>query len=201
MPDRSDSHLRVVLIRHAETEWSRSGRHTGRTDLDLTVEGERRARRIGKRLGDQAFDVVLTSPLRRARQTCELAGLAGQAAIRDDLAEWDYGQYEGITTEQVHARRPGWTLWTDGAPGGESPADVRRRVDRVVAHLAGLDGEVAVFSHGHLLRALGARWLGLPVALGGRFLLDTAAICVLTRYRGQRVVGAWNRGEARGGRR
>ena len=187
-----DEGRRVVLVRHAQTAWSLTGRHTGRTDLELTDAGRDRAAAVGARLAGWRFDRVLTSPLRRAQHTCELAGFGARAAVRDDLAEWDYGDYEGRTTADVRRDDPTWNLWADGAPGGESPADVQQRADRVVAELAAADGDTVVFSHGHLLRALAARWLALPVATGGRLLLGTAAICVLGHGRDGRALHTWN---------
>lgn len=182
----------VVLVRHGETEWSRSGRHTGRTDIDLTAAGRLQAERLGPRLARRRFALVLTSPLRRATETCRLAGLERTARRRDDLAEWDYGDYEGRTTAEIRAMRPFWSLWTDGAPGGETADGVGRRVDAVIAELASADGDVAVFSHGHLLRALAARWIGLLPSDGARFALDTAATSVLGHERERPAILRWN---------
>jgi probable phosphoglycerate mutase len=189
----------VVLIRHAETEWSRTGRHTGRTDIPLTDEGRQAARALEPRLREWRFDRVLVSPLRRARETCELSGLAATAEVREDLAEWDYGDYEGLTTPEIHARSPDWNLWCDGCPGGETPEQVGRRADRVIAELRSAPGEVAVFSHGHLLRVLGARWIDLPPSGGGRLALSAGAISVLGYERATAVLQRWNDAGPAGG--
>ena len=182
----------VWLVRHGETEWSRAFRHTGRTDLPLTTEGEEQARALTGPLSELRFDRVLCSPLLRARQTCELAGLGERAELRDGLLEWDYGDYEGITSEQVHERRPDWLLWRDGSPGGESPADVGARVDEIVGELLTIDGTVVVFAHGHLLRVLAARWLGLEPFDGRHFGLGTATLSRLGWEHDYRVVQRWN---------
>jgi broad specificity phosphatase PhoE len=182
----------VVLVRHAETEWSRAGRHTGRTDLPLTDAGRAAARALGARLSDWHFQLVLTSPLQRARETCELCGLGELAEVREELLEWDYGEYEGLTSAQIHATRPRWSLWRDGCPDGESPAQVGARAGRLIDELRRSDGAVAVFSHGHLLRVLGARWIELEPAGGARLGLATAAICVLGYERTTAVLARWN---------
>lgn len=183
---------RVYLIRHAETEWSRSGRHTGTTDLPLTDTGRQRARELEPLLAEANFVLVLSSPLRRARQTTALAGFGERAVIDDDLAEWNYGEYEGLTTEQIHQKAPGWMVFTDGGPGGESPTQVGARVDRVIARVQSAGGDVALFGHGHVLRVLAARWLGLPVSAGSQFLLDTGTLSVLSHYRGIPALEQWN---------
>jgi probable phosphoglycerate mutase len=185
---------RVYLVRHAETEWSRSGRHTGTTDLPLTGTGRQRARELEPLLAQADFVLVLSSPLRRARQTTALAGFGERAAIDDDLAEWNYGAYEGLTTEQIHQKAPGWMVFSDGAPGGETPAQVGARVDRVIARIQSAGGDVALFGHGHVLRVLAARWLGLPVSAGSQFLLDTGTLSVLSHYRGTPALERWNSG-------
>lgn len=194
--DRADSDAasyEVVLVRHAQTEWSRDGRHTGRSDVALTEEGRRAAAgALAESLRGRELALVLVSPSRRARETCELCGLASQAHVRADLLEWDYGEYEGLTTAQVRAQRPGWWLWRDGCPGGESAADVGARADRVIAELSALDGDAAVFSHGHALRVLGARWVGLAAPYGARMALTTAATCVLGWERERAVIARWN---------
>ena len=182
--------MEVWLLRHAETEWSRDGRHTGRTDVPLTKAGREHARALRDRLAGHAFALVLSSPLSRALQTAELAGLA--AEVRDDLVEFDYGDYEGVTTSQIRERRPGWDLWSDGAPNGETPADVGHRVDRVIAEALGADGDVALVAHGHVLRALAARWVEQPAAFGGRLRLDTGSTSVLGFEREVRVIRRWN---------
>jgi len=182
----------VMLARHGETEWSASGRHTGRTDLPLTGEGRRRAASLAARLRGRSFALVLTSPLRRAIETCELAGLAERAQIRDDLREWDYGDYEGITTLEIQARRPGWSLWRDGCPNGETAADVGLRADRVVAEVRAADGDSIAFGHGHMLRVLAARWLGLGAEDGALLALDTGALCALAYEHDLPVIARWN---------
>jgi broad specificity phosphatase PhoE len=166
----------VYLIRHGETAWSLTGQHTGRTDLPLTANGEHLASRQPAWLQSIAFDHVLTSPLMRARQTCSLAGFAYIARSDPDLQEWDYGDYEGLTSPEIHSTENEWDVLRDGAPGGESVAQLLTRVDRVIATLGGLEGRVAVFSHGHFLRALSMRWIGLPPTAGRHFPSDTAAI-------------------------
>ena len=182
----------AVLVRHAETEWSLNGRHTGRTDLPLTDHGREVATALRERLRAWRFALVLVSPASRARETCELCGLGAEAQVRDDLHEWDYGDYEGLTTAEIWERRPGWGLWRDGCPGGESPADVGARADRVIAEIAAADGAVAVFSHGHMLRVLGARWIALGPDGGARLGLSTAAISVLGHERDTAVIARWN---------
>jgi probable phosphoglycerate mutase len=182
----------LLLARHGETEWSVNGRHTGRTDLPLTERGQERARMLVVPLAMRELRLVLTSPLRRAVETCELAGLGAQAEVRDDLHEWDYGDYEGLTTPQIRERRPDWYLWRDGCPGGESAADVGRRVDRVVAELREADGDAALFAHGHVLRVLTARWLGLDPEKGALFALATATLSVLGWERETAVIRVWN---------
>ena len=187
-------------LRHGETEWSRLGRHTGRTDLPLTPAGRREAEGLRARLAGRRFALVLSSPLARAWETCRLAGL-GEAAERcDDLMEWDYGAYEGLTREEILARAPGWNLWTAGAPGGEDAAAVGARADRVIARVRAASGDVVLFAHGHLLRVLAARWLGLAPAVGGRLALGTAALGILALDEGRQLLRAWNLGPGeRGG--
>jgi len=184
----------IYLIRHGETAWSLAGRHTGRTDLPLTAHGEHQARALGERLGREHFDHAFTSPRRRARQTAAAAGWP--EAIGDaDLVEWDYGDYEGLTSSAIHAGRAGWNIFTDGCPGGESPAQITERADRLIARLRTLPGRTAVFSHGHFGRAVGARWIGLPVEYGRHLLLDPAAFSVLGREPGPAglpVLAHWN---------
>ena len=169
----------IYLARHGETTWSLSGQHTGRTDLPLTERGERQARALGERLRGASFVKVLTSPSQRARRTAELAGFGDAAEIYPDLAEWDYGQYEGRRTADIHTERPGWFLFRDGAPGGETPDQAGARADRVVQRLRAARGNVLIFSSAHFLRVLAARWLGLDAA-GGRFLvLGTSSLSIL----------------------
>jgi len=182
----------VWLIRHAETEWSRTGRHTGRTDVPLTEQGRERARELGEAVRGRRFAIVLTSPLGRARDTAELAGLQA-AQVREDLLEWDYGDYEGITTASIREARPGWYLWTDGVPNGETADEVGARCDRIIEEVLEAGGDVAIVAHGHVLRALGARWVEEPVSFGGRLFLGTGAICVLGFEREVRVIRTWNR--------
>lgn len=169
----------IYLARHGETAWTVTGRHTGRTDIPLTERGVRNARRLAERLKGQAFEHVFTSPLQRARRTCELAGFGSAAVVDSDLVEWNYGAYEGMTSAEIRKMRPDWQLFRDGCPNGESVAEVGSRADRVVARLRALDGPVLLFSSGHFLRVLGARWLGLEVAAGRFFLLGTAALSIL----------------------
>ena len=184
--------MRVVLVRHGETEWSASGRHTSVTDVPLTERGRRAAERLGRRLAGREFALVLTSPRSRARETCALAGLGDRAEVDSDLAEWDYGDYEGLTTPQIREERPGWSLWSDDTPGGETAEQVGGRADRVIGRVLAADGDAALFAHGHLLRVLAARWLELPPARGGSFGLDTAALSELGFERERRVIWLWN---------
>jgi broad specificity phosphatase PhoE len=182
----------VWLVRHAETEWSLSGKHTGRTDVPLTDAGRARARELGARLRDRQFQLVLVSPMERARETARLAGLADACQVREDLLEWDYGEYEGITTREIREARPSWYLWRDGVPGGETAEEVGARCDRIVEEILGVDGDVAIFAHGHVLRALGARWVEQPVSFGGRLYLTTGSLSVLGFEREVRVIRLWN---------
>ncbi len=183
---------RVVLVRHAQTEWSLSGRHTGRTDIPLTEEGRRVARALAAPLREWTFTHVLCSPLSRARETCALAGLADVAQIRPELAEWDYGDYEGLTTVQIREMRPEWDLWRDGCPGGETADDVGARIDLLLAEVRTLQGDIACFAHGHVLRVLGARWIGLPPRDGAMLALSTGSISVLGSEREHSVLWRWN---------
>jgi broad specificity phosphatase PhoE len=169
----------IYLARHGETAWSLSGQHTGRTDLPLTERGERNARSLGERLRGLQFAKVYTSPLQRAVRTCELAGFGAAAEIDSDLVEWDYGQYEGHRTAEIHAERPDWQLFRDGCPGGESPDQIGARADRIVGRLGAIKGDVLVFSSGHFLRVFAARWLGLDAAGGRYLLLSTASLSAL----------------------
>ena len=181
----------VWLLRHAETEWSRTGKHTGRTDIALTDAGREVARKLGERLAGEDFAAVLCSPLSRARETAQLAGLEC-SGLRDDLLEWDYGEYEGLTTPEIRQDRPDWFLWRDGAPGGEMPHQVAARCDRVVSEVRGVEGRVALVAHGHILRALAACWIDAPVDLGGRLHLGTGTVSVLAYEREVAVIGHWN---------
>ena len=187
--------LRVVcLVRHGETPWSLSGQHTGRTDLPLTAHGEDDARRLGERLKGLSFARVFTSPLQRAARTCDLAGFGGVAEVDADLVEWDYGEYEGRRTADIHKERPDWQLFRDGCPGGESPAAVGARADRAVARWRAAGGSVLVFSSGHFLRVAAARWLGLDPSAGRYFLLGTATLSLLGYEHGKAdpVIRLWN---------
>jgi broad specificity phosphatase PhoE len=188
----------LLLARHGETEWSRAGRHTGRTDLPLTPAGEAQSKSLAPLLAGRTFGLVLTSPLVRARRTAELAGLTG-AIPEPDLREWDYGAYEGITTADIHRSRPGWDLWTDGVPPGrefpgESPEQVGERADRVLSRVAGAleEGDVMLVAHGHLLRVLTARRLGLPPSAGRLFRLETGTLSRLSTEHGRPVIAEWN---------
>ena len=183
---------RVCLIRHGETEWSLNGRHTGTTDIPLTENGRNVARQWKPVLSQVTFALVLTSPLQRARETCELAGLGQQAEVDNDLREWNYGEYEGLTIKQIQAQRPSWMIFTDGCPSGESPDEIQARIDRVIEKVRAVEGNVALFSHGHFLRCFGARWLGLRAEEGRFFLLDPATVSVLSYYRGIPAVDRWN---------
>ncbi len=182
----------VVLVRHGQTEWSLSGQHTGGTDIPLTDEGERQAEELGARLSPWRFALVLTSPLARAIDTCRLAGAFGGAEVTDDLREWEYGDYEGRRTADIREERPGWDLWTDGVPNGEAIEHVGRRADRVIERARVADGDVALFAHGHVLRVLGARWVGLPPAAGRLLALTTASVSVLGWERETAVIERWN---------
>ena len=170
----------VYLIRHGETEWSLNGRHTGTTDIPLTENGRKVAELLAAVLGKEKFALVLTSPLKRARETCELAGFGARAEIDRDLMEWNYGAYEGLTPEEIHAQAPGWMIFTDGCPGGETPEQVGARVDRVIAKVRAVEGHAALFAHGHIFRVFAARWLALPAAAGSHFLLNTATINIIS---------------------
>jgi probable phosphoglycerate mutase len=182
----------TVLVRHGETEWSRSGRHTGRTDVPLTEEGRRRAEAVGEALSGREFGLVLTSPLERALETCRLAGFGDRAELSDELMEWDYGAYEGRTTPEIREERPGWTLWRDGVPEGESIEQVADRVDRVLAELRAAAGDALLFAHGHVLRVLTARWLRLEPQAGALFALDPATLSTLGHERETAVICVWN---------
>ena len=182
----------VYLIRHGETEWSLNGRHTGTTDIPLTENGRKVAKLLVAVFGKEKIALVLTSPLKRARETCELAGFGARAEIDRDLMEWNYGAYEGLTPEEIHAQAPGWMIFTDGCPGGETPEQVGARVDRVIAKVRAVEGHAALFAHGHIFRVFAARWLALAAAAGSHFLLNTATLNILSYYRGTPAVERWN---------
>jgi probable phosphoglycerate mutase len=180
----------IWLMRHGETAWSLSGQHTSRTDLPLTEEGERRAKEIGRILAGRPFALVLSSPMKRALDTCRLAGYT--ATICDDLREWNYGDYEGLTTAEIQKTAPGWSVWTGAIPNGENIAQVSTRADRVIARAAAAQHDVALFGHGHMLRALAARWIGMELVAGQRLALSTGSISVLGYERETRVIRLWN---------
>jgi len=182
----------IWLFRHGQTAWSVSGQHTGRTDLPLTEAGREQAEALGQYLAGRKFDLVLSSPLARAAETCRLAGYGEVARFTDDLMEWDHGEYEGLRPADILKKRPGWTIWNDGVPGGETIEQVEQRARNVVGLTEAVDGGVAVFSHSHLLRILAARWLGLPPDAGRHFDLDTASISVLGYSRDASVIRKWN---------
>jgi probable phosphoglycerate mutase len=186
---------RLYLVRHGETEWSLTGRHTGRTDIALTARGEDEARGLASRLRDIRFARVLTSPLQRARRTCELAGLSAVAAIETDLAEWDYGDYEGQRSADIRKHRAGWNVFRDGCPHGETPAQVSDRADRLIARLRALDGNVALFSHGQFGCVLAARWIALPLIEAQHFALDPASLSILgydPHHPEVAIIALWN---------
>ncbi len=182
----------VVLVRHGETEWSRVGRHTGRSDIPLDAEGVAQARWLHHLLSDWRFACVLVSPLRRARKTCEIAGWAAQAETDPDVQEWDYGAYEGRTAEEIQEERPGWTIWRDGVVGGETIDDVSRRANSVVARVRAVSGDVAIFAHGHFLRILAARWCGLPALAAEHLAFSAGAVSMVGWDRGSPIVWRWN---------
>lgn len=183
---------RIWLVRHGETEWSKSGQHTGRTDIPLTAMGEKQAQALGRYLAGRQFALVLTSPLGRARETCRLAGLAAAAQVTDDLLEWNYGIYEGRTTTAVRAEQPGWSIWTTSIPQGETVEQVGERTRRIIARAEAAAGDVALFAHAHVLRILTACWLGLPPIHGRNLALGTASLSVLGYERETRVIEVWN---------
>jgi len=187
--------LRLYYIRHGETAWSLSGQHTGATDIPLTANGEAGARALGPWLGTIAFTTVLTSPRQRARRTCALTGLGANAEIEPDLAEWDYGDYEGLRSAEIEAERPGWSIFRNGCPNGESPEAIAARADRLIGRLSGLSGNVALFSHGHFGAVLATRWIGLPVIEGRHFPLAPCSVSRLAfaaRHPEDRVIDLWN---------
>jgi probable phosphoglycerate mutase len=187
--------MKLCLIRHGETAWALTGQHTGITDIGLTTRGEDEARALAPHLRTLALSQVLLSPRLRARQTCELAGVAGASVVEADLAEWDYGDYEGLRTADIHRGNPEWNIWQDGCPGGESPAQVSARADRLISHLCTLQGTLALFSHGHFSVALAMRWIGLALIEGQHFALHTASVSLLGidgQHQGRRIIELWN---------
>jgi probable phosphoglycerate mutase len=182
----------VFVVRHGETEWSLSGQHTGTTDIPLTEHGRQVARLLQPILAKESFALVLTSPLQRARETSRLAGFGDVAKVEPDLVEWNYGHYEGLTTSQILAAAPDWQLFRDGCPDGEKPGEIGARADRVIAEMRAVEGNVLLFAHGHVLRVLASRWLGLPPSAGRHFLLDTATMNILGYYRGVPAIRRWN---------
>jgi len=195
LPNAHNPPLQLFIIRHGETEWSLSGQHTGLSEIALTAHGEDEARALAPTFRDVAFARVLTSPRQRARRTCELAGLGGGAEIEPNLAEWGYGDYEGLTPAEIDQRRPGWEVFRDGCPGGETPQQVSDRADRLLQGLRASTGNVALFTHGHFARALAVRWIGLSIAVGGRFALSTASLGILgydPAHPDVPVIALWN---------
>ena len=188
----NESHGDVVLVRHGETEWTLSGQHTGRTDIPLTECGRNDARLLAPLLSATDLALVLSSPLGRARETCELAGLGAHMQLEPDLMEWNYGDYEGLTSKQIKRTAPNWMVFTDGCPGGETPEQVGTRADRVIHRIRSATGRVALFAHGHLLRVLAARWIGLPPSAGQHLLLDTSTVGVLGYYQAVPAMKRWN---------
>jgi len=192
-PTAARARPKLWLVRHGQTQWSDNGRHTGRTDLPLDTRGKQQAEGLRRLLAARPFARVLSSPLQRAVETCRLAGYGQQVEYVDTLVEWDYGDYEGITTEEVRRDRPGWLIWNDGVPNGETVEQVGKRADRLLQALADTDGDVALFGHGHMLRVLAARWLDLPAANGRLFALDAASVSRLDYEHDLPVIGQWNR--------
>ena len=182
----------LTLVRHGDTEWSLSGRHTGWTDIPLVESGRRQAKLLGGRLAGRSFSLVLSSPLSRALETCRLAGLGDAVTVDPDLREWNYGDLEGLTSDEIRRSMPGWTIWSGPVPGGETADQVGQRADRVIERVMPVDGDVAIFAHGHLLRVLAARWLDLPADHGALFELATATLSRLGWERERRVIELWN---------
>ncbi len=188
----ANSAQKIYLTRHGETEWSRAGKHTGTTDVPLTERGREIAQLLRPVLAREQFSLVLSSPLQRARETCELAGFAKVTSVEPDLIEWNYGEYEGLTTKQIQSARPGWSVFHHGCPGGETPEEVAARADRVLAKVRAVNGDVALFAHGHILRVLAARWIDQPPSFGEHLLLDTATFSVLGYYYDTPALKIWN---------
>ena len=188
----TESEQKVYVIRHGETEWSINGKHTGVTDIPLTENGRNQVKCLQPVLANEVFALVLTSPLHRARETCKLSGLGDKAEVEPNLMEWNYGEYEGVTSKEIHKTVPGWLVFNDGAPGGETPEQIGARADRVIQRVRAVQGNVALFAHGHIFRVLVARWLDLPATAGRNFLLDTGTLNILSYYRGYPAVKIWN---------
>lgn len=188
----AESEQKVYVVRHGETEWSISGQHTGITDIPLTENGRNQVKCLQPVLANEVFALVLTSPLHRARETCKLSGLGDKAEVEPNLVEWNYGEYEGVTSKEIHKTVPGWLVFNDGAPGGETPEQIGARADRVIQRVRAVQGNVALFAHGHIFRVLVARWLDLPATAGRNFLLDTGTLNILSYYRGYPAVKIWN---------
>lgn len=182
----------IYLVRHGETEWSLSGQHTGTTDIPLTENGQNVAKLFKPLFAKKSFALVLTSPMGRARKTCELAGLSKHAEVDRDLMEWNYGEYEGLTTKEIRTKMPAWEIFIDGCPGGETPKQIATRVDRLIARVRAVEGDVCLFAHGHILRVLAIRWLEFPVSAGSHFMLDTASLSILSYYQGVPALKRWN---------
>lgn len=187
-----NTNQKIFLVRHGETEWSLSGQHTGLTDLPLTEKGKDMAKLFKPFFAKQKLALVLTSPLQRARTTCELAGLGDQAIIDPNLMEWNYGDYEGLTTDQIQSNTPNWMVFKNGCPGGETPELIGERADKVIKKIRTTKGNVALFAHGHFLRVLTSRWLGFPTQAGSHFLLDTGTLSILSYYREDPAIQLWN---------
>jgi probable phosphoglycerate mutase len=187
-----ETERQIVLVRHGETEWSKSGKHTGRTDVPLTEEGRSVATGLGPQLSAFHFSRVLCSPLSRAKETCALAGFGEKAEMRDELMEWDYGDYEGKLTVDIRKSVPGWTVFASGCPNGETGVQVAQRVEKVIADVVASEGNIAIFAHGHVLRVLTARWLGLGPEGGRYFALETGKVCILSWERETRIIRRWN---------
>jgi len=188
----TESEQKVYVIRHGETEWSINGKHTGVTDIPLTENGRNQVKCLQPVLANEVFALVLTSPLHRAMETCKLSGLGEKAEVEPNLVEWNYGEYEGVTSKEIHKTVPGWLVFNDGAPGGETPEQIGARADRVIQRVRAVQGNVALFAHGHIFRVLVARWLDLPATAGRNFLLDTGTLNILSYYRGYPAVKIWN---------
>ncbi len=188
----AESEQKVYVVRHGETEWSISGQHTGVTDIPLTENGRNQVKCLQPVLANEVFALVLTSPLHRARETCKLSGLEDKAEVDPNLMEWNYGEYEGVTSKKIHKTVPAWLVFNDGAPGGETPEQIGARADRVIQRVRAVQGNVALFAHGHIFRVLVARWMDLPATAGRNFLLDTGTLNILSYYRGYPAVKIWN---------